>query len=159
MDLKRDLNSVMSDMSNTFDTFNAAFKDNADPILLDYTISEMHCIDTIARVENPNVTKISKALKMTRGGTSKLVRKLMARGAISAYRNSANKKEIYYKLTDSGMAVFKAHEKIHRKWQKKNEEFFKDFSDAEIDAAINFIRKYTEFLNKAVSGFKWKSAR
>ena len=95
MDLKRDLNSVMSDMSNTFDTFNAAFKDNADPILLDYTISEMHCIDTIARVENPNVTKISKALKMTRGGTSKLVRKLMARGAISAYRNSANKKEIY----------------------------------------------------------------
>ena len=60
-----------------------------------YGYSEIHCIDWIGKLDNPNVTKLSSRLSMTRSAISKIIKKLVAKGAITSYKCKDNKKEIY----------------------------------------------------------------
>lgn len=149
--MEKDLNTVLSVLWNTFELMNVAMKEHAEPELAGYTITEMHCIEHIGKLENPNVTKISQMLHITRGGVSKLIKKLMQRGAVVSYNSESNKKEIYYRLTPSGEKVFQAHELLHKKWNDKDVEFFKQFNDEEIKFAMDFIKKYTEHLNNTLA--------
>ena len=59
-----------------------------------YTPSEVHCIEAIKNIQDPNVKKISDEMFMTRGAISKLTKKLIKKNAIESYRKSENKKEI-----------------------------------------------------------------
>ena len=72
---------------------------NQDGTLKNFTVNEMHCIDCIGKIVDPNVTKLAKALNMTRGGISRLIKKLLNKGAVKIYTNQNNNKEIYYHLT------------------------------------------------------------
>ena len=115
---------------------------NQDGTLKNFTVNEMHCIDCIGKTENPNVTKLAKALNMTRGGISRLIKKLLNKGAVKIYTNKSNKKEIYYYLTPTGEEVFVAHERLHRMCHKQDANFLKQFSQEELAHGINFMRKY-----------------
>lgn len=126
----------------------------ADEILKDYTISEMHCIDNIERIERANVTKVSKAMNVTRGGISKLVKKLIKRGAIETYTLETNKKEIYFKLTPVGKKVFLAHEKMHHDWYKKDGEFFEQFTDGELQSTGKILAEYNELLKERLNNLE-----
>lgn len=152
--MTKNLNTTLSTLLNTFELINNALKDHAEPVLSGYTITEMHCIECIGKIENPNVTKISQSLNMTRGGISKMLKKLIGKGTVITYTRDENKKEVYYTLTDLGQAVFHAHEKIHQEWNSKDMEFFKQFEEKEIKFALNFIQKYSEHLKKAIADLK-----
>lgn len=115
---------------------------NQDGTLKNFTVNEMHCIDCIGKTENPNVTKLAKALNMTRGGISRLIKKLLNKEAIKTYTHPSNKKEIYYYLTKTGENVFVAHERLHRLCHKQDAKFLKQFSQEELVHGINFMRKY-----------------
>ena len=122
-------------------------------VLNDVTITELHCIENIGKIENPNVTKLSNALNITRGGVSKLIKKIIKKGLIETYSNENNRKEIYYKLTELGIKIFDAHENIHKKWNKRDEEFFKNLTQEEIQTGINFITKYTQHTKETLKDF------
>lgn len=126
----------------------------ADEILKDYTISEMHCIDNIERIEQANVTKVSKAMNVTRGGISKLVKKLIKRGAIETYTLETNRKEIYFKLTSLGKRVFLAHEKMHKDWYKKDGEFFSQYTDKELQSTGKILAEYNELLKERLNNLE-----
>ncbi len=123
----------------------------ADEVLKDYSISEMHCIDNIERIENANVTKISQEMNITKGGISKLLKKLLKRGVIETYTIQTNKKEIYYRLTPAGKEVFSAHEKMHQDWYSKDEDFFKQFDKKEIQTAERILAQYNELLKERLN--------
>ena len=53
----------------------------------------MHCIEHIKKIKNPNVTKLSASLRITRGGVCKIIKRLCAKSAVSSYRLDENKKE------------------------------------------------------------------
>lgn len=145
------LNTTLSTLLNTFDLLNNALKNHADPILNSYSISEMHCIECIGKIEYPNVTKISQSLNITRGGISKMIKKLICKGAITAYAREENKKEIYYRLTEAGIKVFLAHEKMHKAWNDEDKEFFKQYDEQKVKLIIDFVDKYSEHLKKSLS--------
>ncbi len=149
--MEHDLNTILSTLINTFELINNALKKNADPVLIDYSITEMHCIECIGKIENPNVTKISKMLNITRGGISKLIKKLIQKGSVEEYFCKENKKEIYYRLTKIGLEVFEAHEKIHQEWNDKDIKFFSQYDNAEIKFVLQFINDYTEHLKKNIN--------
>lgn len=56
---------------------------------------------------------------MTRSAISKIVKKLLANGDIISYQWEDNKKEIYYKLTEKGKALFDEHFIRHSAWEKR----------------------------------------
>ncbi len=129
---------------------------NNDGTLRNFTVNEMHCIDYIGKLENPNVTKLSDALNLTRGGVSRLIKRLITQSAIKTYTNNRNKKEIYYSLTPLGEKVFVAHEHLHNACHKYDSQFFKQFSQEEQEIAVRFIQQYIEHTKKYVTDFRKK---
>lgn len=115
--------------------------------LTEYTFIEVHCIEQIAKIEDPNVTKLSKIFHMTRGAISKIIKKLIDRGAVDIYRRPENKKEIYYKLTKNGMSIFFEHEEMHRSRIERDKIIFSKLSEDEKKSLVNILNKVYEQLS------------
>ena len=116
----------------------------------DYKPSEVHCIDYIGKNKDANVTKLAEVFSMTRGAISKLAKKLIAKGLIESYQKPENKKEIYYKLTESGWRIFDIHDKLHTGFHDRDKTVFEDFSKEELDTIIRFARQYDLHLGNKI---------
>ncbi len=128
--------------------FEKNHKSQTGALFEEFSISEMHCVDFIFKTELPNVTKLSEKMNITKGGVSKIIKKLIEKNAIESFSVDTNKKKIYYKLTNKGKEVFKLHKNIHEKWCEINLEFFKNCSKEEIKYTILFLEKYIQYLKK-----------
>lgn len=115
-----------------------------------YTATEVHCVEAIQEIDNPNVQKLSRELYMTRGAISKLTKKLLAKGLIESYQRDDNKKEIYYKLTTKGYEVFAIHERLHAQFQERDRKVFENVKDEQYDAMLSFIEQYSAHLDEEI---------
>ncbi len=109
------------------------------------TISEVHCLDYIGKLKTPNVTGIAQAMKMTRGGITKLTTKLAGKGYIEKHSIPGNKKEVHFCLTDSGRKVYLKHERVHEEARMREVEFYSTFSQKEQETINKFLEKLNEF--------------
>lgn len=109
------------------------------------TISEVHCLDDIGKLEVPNVTGIAQAMRMTRGGITKLTTKLTGKGYIEKYSIAGNRKEVHFRLTDSGREIYLKHERIHEEARVREVEFFATFSREEQETINRFLERLNEF--------------
>lgn len=107
----------------------------------EHNVLEVHCIDLIEKVQYANVTKLSKAFRMTRGAISKLIQRLIKAGAIEAYQKPENKKEIYYKLTEFGREIYLKHEKLHQNRIDRDSLLFSQLSEEEKDFLMSIFEK------------------
>lgn len=114
--------------------------------LTNHSFIEVHCIELIEKMEDANVTKLSKAFKMTRGALSKIIRKLIEKGAVEIYQKPENKKEIYYKLTAVGMSIYMEHEEMHKSRIIRDSIIFSKLSAEEKNVFINILGKVYEQL-------------
>lgn len=115
-------------------------------ILLGYGNSELNCIDSIGRMKRPNVSAIAERMNMTRSAVSKIVRKLMGKGAVVSYQMPDNQKEIYYRLTSYGREIYKQHHIRHAAWAARDQAFFNAVDDATLSAALRFMNMYNVHL-------------
>ncbi|MCC3867976.1 MarR family transcriptional regulator [Terrisporobacter mayombei] len=115
-----------------------------------YGVSEIHCIDLIGKIENPNVTKISQRMNMTRGAISKLCKKLLNSKLIDKYKKPDNDKEIYFKLTKLGEELYNQHDIKHKLWEERNNKFFKNIDKEEQEIVANFLNKFNNYLDKII---------
>ncbi len=151
------LDSILNTFLSLFDTtnqLNILYKKEFGNILSDYSYAEMHTIDVIGKIKDPNVTKIAKHLNITKAGISKIIKKLLLKKAILTYKNSDNKKETYYKLTQKGNEVFLGHLKMHKVWHKKDRAFFKQFNEKELKIMFKIINKYNLELQERLENIK-----
>lgn len=114
--------------------------------LEEYSYSETHCIDYIGKTDLPNVTKIAENMQMTRGAISKMTKKLLVKGLIEKYTLESNKKEVYFKLTESGMELYKEHEKRHRLWEQRDSQFLAQYSLEEVAIITKFMQEFNRYL-------------
>jgi len=121
--------------------------------LEEYSYSETHCIDYIGKAELPNVTKIAENMQMTRGAISKMTKKLLTKGLIEKYTLENNKKEVYFKLTENGMELFKEHEKRHKLWEQRDTQFLERYSVAEIDTVTKFMKEFNLYLEEQIEAY------
>ncbi|MCM1010253.1 MAG: MarR family transcriptional regulator [Fusobacterium sp.] len=148
---------ILNELLSIFDItaqLDVLYKHSFGDILLDYTYAEMHCIDCIGKIENPNVTKIALTMKLSKAAISKNIKKLLARNSIETYKNPDNKKEIYYKLTPIGLDVFDKHLKMHETWYNKDNEFFKQFNKKDLEIIFNILSKYNKTLQGRLDNIK-----
>lgn len=112
--------------------------------------SEVHCIESIGKNIDPNVTKLAESLYMTRGAISKLTKKLMDKGLIESYQRSDNKKEIYFRLTEQGKVIYKIHEELHKEFQERDKVVFEQVTDEEFDSMLRFVENYSRHLDAEI---------
>lgn len=118
--------------------------------LKDYNPSEIHCIAYIGEDEEANVTKLAESFDMTRGAISKLTKKLVKKELIESYQKPDNKKEVYFKLTEQGNAIYRIHEEIHREFKDRDKPFFKQVTREQLDVIIDFAEKYNRHLDAEI---------
>lgn len=118
--------------------------------LEEYGYSETHCIDYIGKTELPNVTKIAENMQMTRGAISKMTKKLLAKGLIEKFSLESNKKEVYFRLTESGMELYKEHEKRHKLWEKRDTQFLERYSKEETEIVTKFMKEFNAYLEEQI---------
>ena len=74
---------------------------------------EMHTLEKIILHPGVNTTRLAHITGVPKGTISKMAREFMQRGLVECYKDEGNRKEIYYRATQSGMDVFHAHNKFH----------------------------------------------
>ncbi|SHK28003.1 transcriptional regulator, MarR family [Clostridium cavendishii DSM 21758] len=127
--------NIKEDEEEVKKEFNKISKDD----IRDISLSEFHVIECIGKNNMPNNIFIARELDMTKGGISKINSKLLTKEIIKAKRVENNKKEIYYSLTDKGIALFKLHEYFHKKERQKLIEIFNTYKEEEVTAIFKFI--------------------
>jgi DNA-binding MarR family transcriptional regulator len=109
--------------------------------------SEVHCIEYIGRNAEPNVTKLAESFYMTSGAISKLTKKLIAKGLIESYQKPDNRKEIYFRLTERGQAVYQTHEELHKEFQERDKAVIEQVTEEQIDSMLCLVEKYRRHLD------------
>lgn len=115
-----------------------------------YLPSEVHCIEYIGRNADANVAKLAESFFMTTGAMSKMTKKLIEKGVIESYQKPENKKEIYYKLTEQGKAVYNIHEELHKEFQERDKPVFEQVTDEQFDGMLSFVEKYSRHLDAEI---------
>lgn len=103
------------------------------------SINEVHTIAFIGEMLQPKLTDIANFLTITRGGATKITKRLINEGYIQSYKLEANKKEKYFRLTISGYAIFNKHQLIHEENIKRDAKMFSVLNDEEKRVAIKFL--------------------
>ncbi len=106
--------------------------------------SEVHTLDLIGSVEDVNGILLSKKMNMTKGALSKITKKLLEKGLIESYKKNGNKKEIYFKLSESGGIIYEKHRRIHEEGIVRDKELFSSFSQEERAIILRFMDKAIE---------------
>lgn len=112
-----------------------------------YNASEIHGIEYIGDHPDVNVTRLAEAFYQTRGGISKITKKLMEKGVIQSYQKPDNKKEVYFRLTPQGEAIHRTHAKLHSAFQARDKAVFEQLTEAESDTILAFIQSYSQHLD------------
>lgn len=121
-----------------------------DKLLRKYNNSELHIIAAIGDLEQPNVTSLAEYLRMTRGGISKNVKKLLESGLIASYQLSGNTKNIYYRLTDYGREIYEKHSEAHKAWLERDRKFMSGFSPEQLCIVEDFMKKYIQHIDNRI---------
>ncbi|WP_251551600.1 MarR family transcriptional regulator [Neobacillus muris] len=125
-------------------------KSKMEDRLKGYTPSEVHCIESIEKNRDANVTKLAESLYMTRGAISKLTKKLIKKGLIDSYQKPDNQKEIYFRLTDQGKVIYKIHEELHKEFQERDKAIFEQVTGEQFDWMLSFVEKYSRHLDEEI---------
>jgi DNA-binding MarR family transcriptional regulator len=115
-----------------------------------YKPSEVHCIECVGGNVDFNVTKLAESFYMTSGAISKLTKKLIKKGIIESYRKPDNKKEIYFRLTSQGKAIYKIHEELHNEFQERDKAVFEQVTGEQFDSMLSFMEKYSRHLDAEI---------
>lgn len=114
--------------------------------ITEHNVLEVHCIDLIEKIHDANVTKLSKAFRMTRGAISKITKRLIKAGVVEAYQRPENKKEIYYQLTGLGRDIYFKHQRLHRNRIDRDSILFSQLLEEEREFLINILEKINSHL-------------
>jgi Transcriptional regulators len=137
-------------LREVFDKIAWLNKDQMAEALSGYTPSEVHCIEAIGNLSNPNTTKIAQNVYMTKGAVSKLTKKLIKKNLIESYQKDSNKKEVYFRLTADGQKIYDIHEDLHNSFRKRDAIVFEGVRDEDYDRMLDFIARYNKHLDKEI---------
>ncbi len=115
-----------------------------------YKASEVHCIEYVGRNTDSNVTKLAESFYMTRGAISKITKKLIKKSIIESYQKPDNKKEIYFRLTEPGKAIYTIHEELHKEFRERDKAVFEQVTEAQFDSMLGFIENYRRHLDAEI---------
>jgi DNA-binding MarR family transcriptional regulator len=100
--------------------------------------SEVHALEAINNHEGANISELAGHMALTIGAVWQVAGKLKAKRLVESYHQKDNRKEVYFRLTDSGRIVREGHNRHH---ETINAGWF------------NFIDRLTENQTKVISDF------
>jgi DNA-binding MarR family transcriptional regulator len=106
-----------------------------------FTARQIVYIDTINRLDNPNLGEIAKALKLSKPSVTAIVDKLASKGYIEKFQSDEDRRSFHVHLSTKGKNLVKMHGETHNK--------LADMLHKNLDSKD--LKKLVTILNKAVS--------
>lgn len=80
---------------------------------VDLTMTEIHVIEKIRKVEPATMGNVAKSLMITMGTLTTSVNRLVDKGYVTRKRDANDRRIVLLDLTDKGQEVFQVHEDFH----------------------------------------------
>ena len=142
--------NLLTEFTKIYEKQDVLSKIMNDNLFEGYGNSEIHCVDAIGNLDEPNGTQIANYLNITRSAVSKIIRRLQKENLIISSKKPDNKKEIFYTLTNEGKNVFEQHKQAHEKWKIRDTKFLKTISINEKETVFTFLKKFNSYLEEII---------
>ena len=83
--------------------------------LKDLTLTQMHYLEMISDLENPNLTELATAMKLTKPTVTVLVDKLIEKEIVHKVQSDADRRSTHLHLTGRGKLINQMHGYAHRR--------------------------------------------
>ena len=81
----------------------------------DLTLTQMHYLEMINELVNPNLTELAVAMKLTKPTITVLVDKLIEKELVCKIQSDADRRSTHLHLTERGKLINQMHEYAHRR--------------------------------------------
>ncbi|HNQ59088.1 MAG TPA: MarR family transcriptional regulator [Bacteroidales bacterium] len=81
---------------------------------LHLTITQMHYLEMINFMHNPNITELAAQLNLSKPSVKAVVDKLIEKSCIYKVRSDADRRSTHLHLTEKGKLIQQMHDKAHR---------------------------------------------
>jgi len=107
----------------------------------DLTLTQMHYLEMISELENPNLTELATAMKLTKPTITVLVDKLIEKELIYKVQSDADRRSTHLHLTERGKLINQMHEYAHRRIVEQIEKKIDEDEMAQLRALLEKIMK------------------
>lgn len=103
------------------------------------TVPALHVLDHIWSRGPTNGAAIVRSLGLTKGGVSKILKRLESLKLIDLYKEPTNSKEVVSSITDLGSRVATVHRKLHDGLLKESEDFLHRYDPKDLQMVLSFL--------------------
>jgi DNA-binding MarR family transcriptional regulator len=110
--------------------------------------SEVHLLDIIDLHEGENGKELANRLGITKGAVAQTAKKLIEKGLIENFQRPDNKKEVCFRLTESGKKAVRGHKRHHEQMNTGLFEYIEMLGEKDVEIIMRFL----DVMEKGVSG-------
>jgi DNA-binding MarR family transcriptional regulator len=108
--------------------------------LKELTLSQMHYLEILNALENPNVTELATEMQLTKPTVTVALDKLIQKGYISKVQSDEDRRSSHLHLTKKGMLINQMHEHAHDQFAELMKE---SLDPEELEQLTNLLEKLT----------------
>jgi DNA-binding MarR family transcriptional regulator len=116
--------------------------------------SERHFLDMIGDHPVANVTEFARAMGITKGAVSQVIKKLETKGLIRRFKSSSNNKEVFLELTKNGRDFYLQHKRVNEDTIKPLAEKLNQHMDENVDLLISMFKWINDHLDEGMDKMK-----
>jgi DNA-binding MarR family transcriptional regulator len=113
-------------------------------ILHGSTTTTLRILDAIGRLEPVNGVTVSTQYRTPKGTVSKVTRRLIAQGLVSTESLPNNRKEVLFRLTPLGRAVFDVHHDFDAQMERGFRQFLRRYDASDLRFLVRLLREVSE---------------
>ncbi len=102
------------------------------------TQTQMHYLETIGILGNPNMTELARALQLSKPTVTVAIDKLIEHGCVSKVQSDQDRRTTHLHLSEEGLRLNQTHSFAHRSIAER---FSKKLDKQEIETLIELINK------------------
>ncbi len=138
-DPKRILNELLVDIFNQILSIQ---QDRLKKEGIPLSLSEIHVLEAIQKIDPPIMGLIAKKLRITVGTLTTAVKRLVKKGYVIRYQNADDRRKVYLKLTSAAKTILDAHDDFH---QDMIEAALKDMHPDQAPTLIGALSNLVDF--------------
>lgn len=104
--------NIISKISHTLGEIEELAKEQFG--LQELTLTQMHYLEVMNTLENPNITELATALQLTKPTVTVALEKLIAKEYLVKVQSDEDRRTSHLHLTEKGRSINKMHEYAHR---------------------------------------------
>ncbi len=131
--------SIISKISHTLGEMEELAKDHFG--LQELTLTQMHYLEMMNALENPNITELASALQLTKPTVTVALDKLIEKEYLVKVQSDEDRRTSHLHLTEKGRSINNMHEYAHRRFAELMQE---NLEPEEMESICKLLEKMVQ---------------